>query len=109
MGPPSSGTGPSPPQLQHNQHPARKPSCQHRLFRGTSASPSTPLRLRRKPLRGFGGVTARLVRARHAAIAIKANPRTGLDKENEQSAGGATLTGSAPPEVPRRDVELVKP
>jgi len=32
------------------------------------SSPSTPLRLGRKPLRGFGGVTARLGRAqdRHA-------------------------------------------
>jgi len=37
-------------------------------------SPSTPLRLRRKPLRGFGGVTARLGRTRNAAMPFMANP-----------------------------------
>jgi hypothetical protein len=31
-----------------------------------------PLRLRRKPLRGFGGMTARLGRARDAAMPFKA-------------------------------------
>jgi hypothetical protein len=35
-------------------------------------SPSTPLRLQRKPLRGFGGVTARLGRAKYAAMPFKA-------------------------------------
>ena len=35
------------------------------------ASPSTPLRLWRKPLRGFGGVTARLGRASNAAMPFK--------------------------------------
>jgi hypothetical protein len=33
-----------------------------------------PLRLWRKPLRGFGGVTARLGRAQDAAMPFKANP-----------------------------------
>ena len=36
------------------------------------SSPSTPLRLRRKPRRGFGGVTARLGRAKDAAMPCKA-------------------------------------
>jgi hypothetical protein len=36
------------------------------------SSPSTPLRLGRKPLRGFGGVTARLGRAEDAAMPFKA-------------------------------------
>ena len=41
---------------------------------GSSAesSPSTPLRLRRKPLRGFGGMTAQLGRAQDAAMPFKA-------------------------------------
>jgi len=38
------------------------------------SSPSTPLRLWRKPLRGFGGMTARLGRAKDAAMPFKANP-----------------------------------
>ena len=37
-----------------------------------SSSPSTPLHLRCKPLRGFGGVTARLGRAQDAAMPFKA-------------------------------------
>jgi hypothetical protein len=36
------------------------------------SSPSTPLRLWRKPLRGFGGMTARLDRAKDAAMPFKA-------------------------------------
>jgi len=39
-----------------------------------SSSPSTPLHLRCKPLRGFGGVTARLNRARDAAMPFMAIP-----------------------------------
>jgi hypothetical protein len=38
------------------------------------SSPSTPLHLRCKPLRGFGGMTARLGRARDAAMPFKATP-----------------------------------
>jgi hypothetical protein len=38
------------------------------------ASPSTPLRLWRKPLRGFGGMTAQLDRAKDAAMPFEANP-----------------------------------
>ena len=43
-----------------------------------SSSQSTPLHLRCKPLRGFGGLTARLSRAINAAMPFKAVP-TGFD------------------------------
>jgi hypothetical protein len=49
-------------------------SWQARWFRGSESSPSTPLRLQRKPLRGFGGMTAQLDRAKDAAMPFKANP-----------------------------------
>jgi hypothetical protein len=41
-----------------------------------SSSPSTPLHLRCKPLRGFGGVTARLSRARDGLHVLQGNPYT---------------------------------
>jgi len=53
-----------------------------------SSSPSTPLHLRCKPLRGFGGVTARHSRARNAtmpfrAILIRSDHRGNLDPITE--------------------------
>jgi len=45
---------------------------QDKADRCARSSPSTPLHLRRKPLRGFGGMTARPSRARNAAMTFKA-------------------------------------
>jgi hypothetical protein len=49
-----------------------------------SSSPSTPLHLRCKPLRGFGGVTARLSRAKDGHHVLQGNPYTLRSQRKEE-------------------------
>ena len=56
-----------------------------------SSSPSTPLHLRCKPLRGFGGVTARLSRARNNRHALQGIPYTLRSQKKEELLSKAGL------------------